>query len=143
MSLSKSIKRIILISVISGGLSGLLVIILFFAIFPSALLFFLIPIIMGNSIQKWGKIPAEEVRGSERLEKTAGYVCAAIVLLFVVLTCAIIVLLTKYMGIGFFPNITFMIACIISIVYGYYRGQQAVVDSYFDSELEDTINKKS
>ncbi len=136
-------KRIIVVAAISGIISSVITALLFFLVFPSAWLFFIIPAIMGTCIHKFGKISAADVDKDEKLEKKVGYICAGAVLFFILLTAIpiLIVGITQGLGWSMLLNIPFFIACGIAVWYGYNRGVRAVVDSYYDSDLKDYGNQ--
>ncbi len=136
-------KRIIVVAAISGIISSVITALLFFLVFPSAWLFFIIPAIMGTCIHKFGKISAADVDKDEKLEKKVGYICAGAVLFFILLTAIpiLIVGITQGLGWSLLLNIPFFIACGIAVWYGYNRGVRAVVDSYYDSDLKDYGNQ--
>ena len=136
-------KRIIVVAAISGIISSVITALLFFLVFPSAWLFFIIPAIMGTCIHKYGKISAADVDKDEKLEKKVGYICAGAVLFFILLTAIpiLIVGITQGLGWSMLLNIPFFIACGIAVWYGYNRGVRAVVDSYYDSDLKDSGNQ--
>ena len=135
-------KRIIVVAAISGIISSIITALLFFFVFPSAWLFFIIPAVMGTSIHKLGKIPAEEVEidEDENLQKKVGFLCAGAVLFFIILTVIPIVIVSINQGLGWnlLLNIPFFAACIIAVWYGYNRGVRAVVDSYYDYIMKDS-----
>ena len=136
-------KRIIVVAAISGIISSVITALLFFLVFPSAWLFFIIPAIMGTCIHKFGKISAADVDKDEKLEKKVGYICAGAVLFFILLTAIpiLIVGITQGLGWSMLLNIPFFIACGIAVWYGYNRGVRAVVDSYYVSDLKDYGNQ--
>ena len=136
-------KRIIVVAAISGIISSVITALLFFLVFPSAWLFFIIPAIMGTCIHKFGKISAADVDKDEKLEKKVGYICAGAVLFFILLTAIpiLIVGITQGLGWSMLLNIPFFISCGIAVWYGYNRGVRAVVDSYYDSDLKDYGNQ--
>jgi hypothetical protein len=136
-------KRIIVVAATSGIISSVITALLFFLVFPSAWLFFIIPAIMGTCIHKFGKISAADVDKDEKLEKKVGYICAGAVLFFILLTAIpiLIVGITQGLGWSMLLNIPFFIACGIAVWYGYNRGVRAVVDSYYDSDLKDYGNQ--
>ena len=136
-------KRIILVAVISGIISSLITALLFFLVFPSGWLFFIIPAVMGTCIHKFGKITAADVDNDDKLEKKVGYMCAGGVLFFILLTAVPILIVNLYQGLGWglLLDIPFYIACGIAVWYGYNRGVRAVVDSYYDSDLKDYKDK--
>ena len=136
-------KRIIVVAAISGIISSVITALLFFLVFPSAWLLFIIPAIMGTCIHKFGKISAADVDKDEKLEKKVGYICAGAVLFFILLTAIpiLIVGITQGLGWSMLLNIPFFIACGIAVWYGYNRGVRAVVDSYYDSDLKDYGNQ--
>ena len=136
-------KRIIVVAATSGIISSVITALLFFLVFPSAWLFFIIPAIMGTCIHKFGKISAADVDKDEKLEKKVGYICAGAVLFFILLTAIpiLIVGITPGLGWSMLLNIPFFIACGIAVWYGYNRGVRAVVDSYYDSDLKDYGNQ--
>ena len=136
-------KRIIVVAATSGIISSVITALLFFLVFPSAWLFFIIPAIMGTCIHKFGKISAAAVDKDEKLEKKVGYICAGAVLFFILLTAIpiLIVGITQGLGWSMLLNIPFFIACGIAVWYGYNRGVRAVVDSYYDSDLKDYGNQ--
>ena len=128
-------KRIITIAVISGIISSIITVLLFLFVFPSGWLLFLPPAVMGTCIHKFGNISTTDVDRDEKLEKKVGYMCAASVLLFVLLTAVPILIVGLYQGMGWklLWDVPFFIACGFAVFYGYNRGVRAVVDSYFDS----------
>ena len=136
-------KRIIVVAATSGIISSVITALLFFLVFPSAWLFFIIPAIMGTCIHKFGKISAADVDKDEKLEKKVGYICAGAGLFFILLTAIpiLIVGITQGLGWSMLLNIPFFIACGIAVWYGYNRGVRAVVDSYYDSDLKDYGNQ--
>lgn len=135
-------KRIVIIAIISGFISSVFTAMLFFFVFPSAWLFFIIPLIMGISIHKFGKISAKDVEGTDgdKLQRKVGLLCGGAVLLFLLLTVIPLVALSLYMGLGWgvLLDVPFFIVCAIAVWWGYNRGVQAVVDSYYDANLSDT-----
>lgn len=135
-------KRIILVATISGIITSVITAFLFFFVFPSGWLIFLIPAVMGTCIHKLGKISAEEVEGDDddKLQKKAGFLCAGAVLFFIILTVIPIVIVSVKQGLGWdiLLNIPFFIICVFAVWYGYNRGVRAVVDSYYDSNLKDS-----
>lgn len=136
-------KRIIIVAVISGIISSVITALLFFFVYPSGWLFFIIPAIMGTCIHKLGNISAADVDNDDNLEKRVGYLCAGAVLLFIILTVVPILIIGIYIGLGWslLLDIPFYIACGIAVWYGYNRGVRAVVDSYYDSDLKNNNNQ--
>ena len=136
-------KRIIIVAVISGIISSVITALLFFFVYPSGWLFFIIPAIMGTCIHKLGNISAADVDNDDNLEKKVGYLCAGAVLLFIILTVVPILIIGIYIGLGWrlLLDIPFYIACGIAVWYGYNRGVRAVVDSYYDSDLKNNNNQ--
>ena len=137
-----NMKHIITVAVISGIISSVIAFLLFFSVLPSGWLLFFIPAIMGISIQKFGKISAEDVEGDDKLEKKVGYMCAGAVLFFIILTIVPITVIGLYKGLGWkILDIPFYIVCVFAVWYGYNRGVRAVVDAYYDSNLKESNNQ--
>lgn len=136
-------KQIILVAVISGIISSAIVFYLMSDV-PSAWYLFLIPLIMGFSIQKFGRIPVQEVEKDEKLEKKVGRICAGAVLFFIILTIIpslIIYISQQGLGWDLLLNIPFLIVCGFAVWFGYNRGVKAVIDSYYDSSLKERDNQ--
>lgn len=128
------IKRLLIICIISGLLAGIVTNILFWFVFSSAWLFFIIPAIMGWSIDHYGKIPQEHLHDEEafeKLRKQTGLMCGGISLFFVLLANVPFLILLPLPYI--FANFMFYIVCAVSIFVGYNRGQQCIVDAYYDT----------
>lgn len=130
------IDRILTVAVISGFISGILVLMLMMFVFASAWFFFIIPVIMGWSISKFSRITKQEMDEDEKLEKKAGWISAGVVLLFVVVTAVLISVAVMSGGnwTDLFLNIPFLIVSSLSVWYGYSRGVRAVVDAYYDAD---------
>lgn len=133
------IKRLLFICIVSGLIAGIITNILFWFVFPTAWFFFIIPAVMGWSIDRYGKIPHEHLQDEEtfeNLKKQTGLMCGAMSLIFVLLANIplFIVMPLEYIVASFM----FYIVCVISIVVGYNRGQQCIVDAYYDSNLAES-----
>lgn len=129
-----AIYNIARICIISGIISAIIVDFLFFCVFPSAWLFFIIPAIMGFSIDKLSRIPKSELNDDEafdKLSKRTGILCAVIVLLAVLI--ATIPLMMQFEPIDFLANILFYLVCGVSVYWGYNRGIRVITDAYYDS----------
>ena len=131
-------KRIIIVAAISGIVSSVITLILFWFVFASSWVYFIIPAIMGTCIHKFGKIPAEEVAKDDKLEKKIGFLCAGFVLFFILLTTIPIIILSFKLGMAWtiLLNIPFYLICALAVWYGYNRGVAAAVDSYYDDNSD-------
>ena len=134
------IGRVLVIALISGLTSGIIVTAIMWFVFASAWFFFIIPAVMGWAIKKYAHISASEVDADENLQNKVGWTCAGITLFFVLLT-AFVVALATYAATGsmwgIFLNIIFYVASGFAVWYGHSRGVQAVVDSYYESDLKE------
>lgn len=129
-----AIYNIAIICIISGIISVIIVDLLFSFVFPSAWLFFIVPAIMGFSIDKLSRIPKSELNDEasfEKLSKRTGLLCAGIVLLAVLI--ATIPLIMQFEPIDFLANILFYLICGVSVYWGYNRGIGAITNAYYDS----------
>lgn len=138
MKTGNPIQRILIICIISGLVAGVITNLVFLLIYPSAWLFFLIPAIMGWSIDHYGKIPYEHLHDEEtfeKLRKYTGLYCAGMSLLFVLIANIPLFIFVPLPYI--FTNLIFYIVCAVSIFVGYNRGQQCIVDAFYDSNLEE------
>jgi len=135
-------KRIITVAAISGIISSMITLLLFL-VFPSGWMFFIIPAVMGTCIHKFGRITAADVEKDDNLEKRVGYMCAGAVLLFIFLTVVPILIIGIREGLGWslLLDIPFYIVCGIAVWFGYNRGVRAVIDAYYDSNLENNDNQ--
>lgn len=133
-----NMKRIIVVAVISGIISSVITALLLLLI-PSGWLFFIIPVIMGTSIHKFGNITSTDMEKDDKLEKKVGLICAGTVLFFILLTTVPFLIVGLKQGLGWelLLNIPFFIACAFAVWYGYNRGVRAVIDSYYDSDLKE------
>ena len=134
---TKPLTRIITVCVISGLISGIIVNLLFWFVFSSAWLFFIIPAVMGWSIQRFAKIPKEHLLDEptfEKLKKQTAWTCAAMVLLFILIDyIPLIIFFVATQQIEFILfDIPFIAVCVLSVIYGYNRGQRCVVDTWSD-----------
>lgn len=129
----KLLRNILIVSAISGLISFTLVELIFFVVFPSGWIFFLIPVIMGYSIDKFVKISHEELADEEAFEKLrtrTGIICAVFVLLTVLISTIPIVLIG---GIAtLLVNIVFYAVCVLAVYAGYSRGVGVITDKYYD-----------
>lgn len=128
------LDRITIICLISGLVSGILTMALVWFVFPSAWFFFIIPAVMGWSIDKFAKIPKDVFSNEEniaKLQKQAGWTCAGFVLFFVLLANLPIFLVLE--PIQHLLNILFYIICGVSVYWGYTRGVRCITDAYYDS----------
>ncbi|MDD6889536.1 MAG: hypothetical protein PUD39_04685 [Bacteroidales bacterium] len=132
-----AICNIAIICIISGIFSGIIVDIFFYILFPSAWLFFIIPAVMGFSIDKFSRIPKSELEDDEsfeKLSKRTGLLCAGMVLLAILVAIVpIIVLVMRFDPIYLLSDIIFYLICGVSVYWGYNRGVRAVTDAYYDS----------
>lgn len=131
--MSKGLKNVSKVCIISGLISIILVEVLFFFVFPTALFFLLIPVIMGYSIAKFAEIPYEELLNKEAFEKLrtrTGIICAAFMLITVLISVLPIILLlgicTKLVKIIFFVSL-----CLFVIRLGYTFGARVVSETYY------------
>ena len=134
MKTTNPIVQIAVICIISGLIAGLITNILFWFVFPSGWLFFIIPAVLGWSIDRFGKIPAEHLQNEEtfeKLKKRTGLLCGAISLLIVIIANIPFFILMPLPYI--FANFIFYIVCAVSVYVGYNRGQQSITDAYYDS----------
>lgn len=134
MKRQSPIKRLLIICIISGLIAGIVTNILFWFVFPTAWFFFIIPAIMGWSIDHFGKIPYEHLHDEEtfeKLKKQTGLMCGGISLLFVLIANIPFFILVPLPYI--LANSVFYLVCAISIFVGYNRGQQCIVDAYYDT----------
>lgn len=130
-----SLPRIIAICIISGLLSGVFVNLIFWTIFPSGWLFLIIPIFVGWSLDKFAKIPSEEILDDEtmeRLSKQTGMLCAVMVLLVQIVAVLPVLLLLD--PIEILTNFVFYIGCALCVYIGYSRGVQSITDAYYDAK---------
>ena len=127
-------KNIISICIVSGLISILIVLALFWFVFTSAWLFFIIPLIMGWTIDKFGKFDASQLKDEvtyERISRRTGLLCGSMVLLCIFI--CILPLFFLFPIIDLLVNFAFYIVCGISIYWGYNRGVQCVTDAYYSS----------
>lgn len=129
-------KNIITVACISGFISVAIAIGIFWFVFPTAWVFFLIPAIVGWSIDKFGKFDASKLEDEDEFSaatRKVGFTCAAIVLL-----CFIIAMLPLFFVMSFgdhLMNVLSYIICGISVYWGYNRGVQCVTDAYYNSQV--------
>ena len=131
-----SIRDVAFIGIIFGLISMTIVSLLFLLVFPSAWLFFIIPAVMGWSIEKLARIPKEELHDDEsfnKLCKLTGLLCAGMVLATILLTVTIIILLGGFDPMALVLNFVFYLMCGLSAYWGYSRGVRAITDKYYDS----------
>lgn len=129
-------KRITLVCVFSGILAGLLSMALFYFVFPTAWLFFLIPAIMGFCVEKFGnahELHLEDEEECKKVSRHVGLLCGGLCLTFVILAISPVMLINP---IAVFTSVPFDLACGLSVWWGYRRGVKAVMDSYFASIVE-------
>lgn len=127
-------KSIAIVSVISGVISAVIVFCLFWYVFPSAWLFFIIPAIMGLSIDKFGKIDVEKLNDDaafNSITRKAGLLCAGMVLLSIIV-CVLPLFLLMSFG-EHLLNVLFYGVCAVSVYWGYNRGVKCVTNAYYDS----------
>ena len=140
VSKKSPISRILTIALISGLISGILVTAIFWFLFSTPWFFLIIPAIIGWSIKKFANITADEVEADEKLESKVGWTCAGITLFFVLLP-ALVIALGSYLVSGslwsIFLNFGFYFVCGFAVWFGHLKGVQAVVDSYYDSNLNE------
>lgn len=133
MKQQKPIRRLLIICIISGLIAGIITDFLFWC-FPSAWLFFIIPAIMGWSIDHFGKIPREHLHDEETFEKLkirTGLLCAFMSLFFIILALLPIFIILSASEL--LLNFIFFGVCILSIYWCYTRGQRCIVDAYYDT----------
>lgn len=131
-----SIRDVAFIGIIFGLISITIVSLLFLLVFPSAWLFFIIPAVMGWSIEKLTRIPKEELHDDEsfnKLRKRTGLLCAGMVLIAIILANLIVILLGGFDPLMLLYNFIFYIVCGLSVYWGYSRGVRAITDMYYDS----------
>lgn len=126
--------RLAIICLGSGLLSGLVANCLFWFVFPTAFLFFIVPAFMGFSLTVFGKVPADEIlddEAVEKLSKRTGMLCAAMVLLALAVSLIpmLIILSPSYLLVNF----GFYIICALCVFIGYNRGVQVITDNYYDA----------
>lgn len=129
------LDRITLVCLISGVISGLITTALIWFIIPSAWFFFIIPAVMGWSIDRYVTIPKElleDGQNIERLQKKAGLTCGGLVLFFVILVNIPFFLVLE--PIMYLKNIIFYAAAGVSVYWGYTRGVRCITDAYYDEE---------
>lgn len=134
----KPLTRIAVICLLSGIIATVITDVIFFAIFPSAWLFFIIPAVMGWSIDKFGRIPKEQLmdyNSNETLQKKTGWMCSGFVLLFILLTVLPILIVNSIEFI--IANVMFYIVCGLGVYYGYNRGVRCIMDAYYDTLAEE------
>lgn len=132
--MTKGLKNVITVCLVAGIISIILVELLFFFIFPSGWLFFLIPVIMGWSLKKYAKFPRVELANEEAFEKLrtrTGIICAAIVLISVLISVLPVIILGGIEAL--IANIAFYAVCVVAIYAGYSRGVGVITDEYYDS----------
>lgn len=128
-------KNVFYVACISGMIAVAIVLIIFWVIFPTAWVFFIIPAVVGWSIDRFGTFDATKLENEEEFTATArkvGLTCAAIVL-----ACIIISVLPLFftMSVGdHLMSIMFYVICAISVYWAYKRGVQCVTDAYYESQ---------
>lgn len=141
---SKSLKSVITVGVVTGLLSGLMVLALFIFIYPTAWFFFIIPAVMGTCIYKYAKVPFyEDEEENEKLAKKVGLLCAGMSLLFILFPVALIAIVASYSFGELLANVPFLIMCALAVWYGYNRGQRAVVDANSDAIVNSLSDKNN
>lgn len=138
MKQQKPLQRLIVISIVSGIVSGIVTNALFWFVFPSAWFFFIIPGIMGWSIDHFGKFPKDVLQDEESLEKLmkqTGFMCAGMCLL--IMAVAVLPLLLILPAEYIYANIIFYLVCGLCVYLGYNRGQRCIMDALYDSELKE------
>lgn len=128
-------KNVIRVAWISGIISTIVVMFLFWGLFPTPWLFLIIPGVVGWSIDKYGKFDASKLADDEEfaaMSRKVGITCASIVLL-----CLIITMLPLFLVMSFgdhLKSIFMYVICGISVYWGYNRGVRCVTDAYFESQ---------
>lgn len=134
----KPLAKIAVICLVSGIIAGVITDVIFFAIFPSAWLFFIIPAVMGWSIDKFGRIPKDQLlddSSNESLQKKTGWMCAGLVLFFILITVLPILFIMSIEYI--IANVLFYVVCGLGVYYGYNRGVRCIMDAYYDTLAEE------
>ena len=82
-------KNVFCVACISGMIAVAIVLIIFWVIFPTAWVFFIIPAVVGWSIDRFGTFDATKLENEEEFTATArkvGLTCAAIVLACIIIS---------------------------------------------------------
>lgn len=131
-------KRITIVSIIAGVIAGIITLWVF-GMFPNALVFFLIPGLIGLAVDKFGKAKNAVTPGDdtnyERLARLCGLLCGGITLTFVMIPTAVIFHLAG--GTFLLLNPFFDGVCVLSVFWGYRRGRQAILDAYYQAVIDE------